>query len=150
MVQKYKQRLKKFGKTKPQLLDNYVLAIHDEVFSKTNCLECANCCKTTSPIFINKDIERIADHLKMKPKDFIAKYLKVDDDNDYVLIQAPCPFLEADNYCSIYDVRPRACKDYPHTNRKNFYQIINLTFKNSEICPAVNNILHQLSTKIVV
>lgn len=150
MDQKFKNQLKKFGKNKPQVLDEWISNIHDEVFSKTNCLECANCCKTTSPIFINKDIERIATWLKIKPGDFTKKYLQIDNEGDYVLIQAPCPFLNKDNSCQIYEVRPRACKEYPHTNRKNFYQIINLTFKNKEICPAVDQILKKLSAQMMV
>ncbi|MEY2904916.1 MAG: hypothetical protein RJA52_932 [Bacteroidota bacterium] len=150
MDQKFKNKLKKLGKNKPQLLDEAVASIHEDVFSRTNCLECANCCKTTSPIFINKDIERIAGHLKMKPGDFILKYLKTDEEGDYVLTQAPCPFLSNDNTCIIYDLRPRACKEYPHTNRKNFYQIIDLTLKNQKICPAVDQILKELSARWMV
>ncbi|MCB0387964.1 MAG: YkgJ family cysteine cluster protein, partial [Winogradskyella sp.] len=63
-------------------------------------------------------------------------YLRVDEDNDYVLQSVPCPFLGADNYCSIYDVRPKACSGFPHTDRKKFHQISNLTLKNVAICPA--------------
>lgn len=150
MDQKFKNQLKKFGKNKPQILDEIISNIHDEIFSQTNCLECANCCKTTSPIFINRDIERIAAWLKIKPGVFTKKYLQIDAEGDYVLTQAPCPFLNKDNTCQIYEVRPRACKEYPHTNRKNFYQIINLTFKNQEICPAVDQILKKLSAQMMV
>ncbi len=45
--------------------------LHDKEFAKTDCLDCGNCCKTTSPIFTEKDIERISKHLKMKVVDFI-------------------------------------------------------------------------------
>lgn len=117
---------------------------HEEVFSETDCLTCANCCKTTSPIFIDKDIDRIARHLRMRPATFTEQYLTLDVENDYVLKQAPCPFLGEDNYCSIYEVRPRACREYPHTNRKNMLQITGLTRKNASICPAVFEMLERI------
>ncbi len=130
----------------PNKLDEHFHDAHDEAFKKIDCLECANCCKTTSPIFIDRDIDRIASHLRMKPSAFVAQYLRLDEDGDYVLQQSPCAFLAEDNYCSIYDVRPRACREYPHTNRKNMQQILDLTRKNTEVCPAVAKIVLQLKS----
>lgn len=138
---KFFARLKR---TKPKDLDDVMLDLHQEVFEETDCLECANCCKTTSPIFYQKDIERVAKHLRMKPSDFIDKYLHVDEDKDYVLNTAPCPFLDQENYCLVYESRPTACREYPHTNRKRFYQILDLTLKNTAICPAVFGIVEKL------
>ena len=125
-------------------LDNTVHALHEEIFEEVDCLECANCCKTSSPIIIPKDIDRIARHLKMRPSELIDKYLHIDEDGDYVLNEAPCVFLGADNYCSIYEARPRACREYPHTNRRRFDQILNLTYKNTLVCPAVLKIVERL------
>jgi hypothetical protein len=78
---------------------------------------------------------------------FIDAYLKVDEDKDYVLKQSPCVFFSADNTCDIYEDRPLACREYPHTNRKNMYQILDLTLKNSHICPAVSKIFTILKLK---
>ncbi|MCI4667661.1 MAG: YkgJ family cysteine cluster protein [Bacteroidia bacterium] len=143
--QRYFQKLRK---KKPKKLDVLVADIHDEVFEEIDCLECANCCKTTSPLFLDKDIDRIARHLGMKPSDFVEQYLHIDEDNDYVLNVAPCPFLGPDNYCSIYEARPKACREYPHTNRKKFVQILNLTLKNTEICPAAYKVVEQLKEEM--
>ena len=122
--------------------------IHDEEFRHTDCLTCANCCKTTSPIFTEKDISRISKHLKMKEGRFIEQYLQRDDDDFMVLKSAPCTFLDHDNTCFIYDVRPKACSEYPHTNRKKFIQLTDLTLKNTEICPAVFNMVETLKAKL--
>ena len=122
--------------------------MHEEEFSRTNCLDCANCCKTTGPLFTNKDIERISKHLKLKPQQFIEQYLRIDEDNDYVLQQVPCTFLAADNYCLIYDVRPKACREFPHTDRKDFHKISNLTIKNTAICPAAYNIVEEMKKRV--
>lgn len=122
--------------------------LHEEEFRKTDCLSCANCCKTTGPLFTNADVERIAKHLKLKPAEFQEKYLRVDEENDLVLQSVPCVFLDAENYCLIYDVRPKACREYPHTDRKKFYQIANLTLQNVAICPAAYNIVEAMKKKI--
>ncbi|GMN07514.1 YkgJ family cysteine cluster protein [Croceitalea sp. MTPC5] len=144
-----KRFFNKLKKKPPKNLDYVMQELHEDEFERTDCLTCANCCKTTGPLFTNADIERIAKHFRQKPSDFIARYLRLDEENDYVLQQAPCTFLGSDNYCSIYDVRPKACKEFPHTNRKKFHQISNLTLKNVAICPAAFNIVEEMKKKIL-
>jgi len=141
---------KKLRRKPPKQLDYLMQELHQSEFIKTDCLECANCCKTTGPLFTDKDIERIAKFLKMKPQQFIDSYLRIDEDKDYVLQKVPCVFLGADNYCSIYDVRPKACSEFPHTDRKKFYQISNLTMKNVAICPAAYNIVEEMKKRISI
>ena len=143
-----KKYFAKLKKRKPKRLDLLMKDLHDEEFAKTDCLTCANCCKTTSPIFTEKDISRISKHLKMKERKFIEQYLLRDDDDFMVLKEAPCTFLDSDNTCFIYDVRPKACSEYPHTNRRKFIQLTNLTLKNTEVCPAVFNIVEELKKKL--
>jgi Fe-S-cluster containining protein len=138
----------KLRKKTPKNLDAIMEKLHDDEFKKSDCLQCANCCKTTSPIFTNKDIERISKSFKIKTRQFIDNYLNVDDDQDYVLKSSPCTFLADDNTCTIYDVRPKACKEYPHTNRKRFEKISELTLKNVSICPATFNIVEALRAKL--
>jgi len=131
----------------PKNLDELFHEAHEEAFEKIDCLTCANCCKTTSPIFYERDIDRAAKACKLKPGEFINKYLKIDEDKDYVLKQSPCAFLGRDNYCSIYDARPNACREYPHTNRKKMQQILDLTFKNTLVCPAVLRMTEEIKKK---
>jgi len=142
-----KRYFAKLKKKTPKRLDILMQELHDKEFEKTDCLSCANCCKTSSPIFTNKDIARISKHFKMKERDFVDKYLFRDEDDFMVLQDAPCAFLSKDNSCSIYSVRPKACSEYPHTNRKKFIQLTSLTLKNTEICPAVFNIVEDLKKK---
>ncbi len=136
--------LAKIKRKKPKNLDATVSEIHDEVFEEIDCLDCANCCKTTSPTFYNRDIERLAKHLKQTPAEFTEKFLHIDEDDDYVLNSAPCTFLGSDNYCSVYEARPDACRQYPHTKRRKFHQVLSLTLKNTFICPAAYRIVEQL------
>lgn len=144
----HKKFLDALKRKPPKNLDYAVLETHEEVFENIDCLECANCCKTTGPLFTEKDIERIAKHFRMSPAVFEQKYLRTDEDQDKVLRQLPCPFLGEDNFCSIYDVRPKACREFPHTDRKKIYQINNLTIKNTLICPAAFDFVEKLQQNL--
>ncbi|MCR9265579.1 MAG: YkgJ family cysteine cluster protein [Flavobacteriaceae bacterium] len=149
--EKHAENKKFFAKLKkrpPKDLDYTMQQLHAEEFERTDCLTCANCCKTTGPLFTNADVERIAKHFRLRPSQFIDQYLRVDEENDYVLQEVPCAFLGADNYCSIYDVRPKACREFPHTDRKKFQQISNLTLKNVAICPAAFHIVEEMKRRI--
>lgn len=137
----------KKNKKKLEKMDSIVHQLHDIYSNKINCLECANCCKSLGPAISDKDIERIARFLKVKPSDVMHTYMRVDEDNDYVFKTMPCPFLMPDNYCSIYEVRPKACKEYPHTDRKRFVQIYNLTVKNTSTCPIAYEVMSDLINK---
>jgi Fe-S-cluster containining protein len=119
-------------------------ALHDEAFSKIDCLKCGNCCKSYSPRFKTTDIKRISRHLKVKESAFIDKYLRLDIDGDYVTKTVPCPFLGADNYCRIYEERPGDCARYPYTNEDVLLKRQQLTQKNSTVCPAVHFVLQKL------
>ncbi|MBT4338282.1 MAG: YkgJ family cysteine cluster protein [Bacteroidetes bacterium] len=135
---------KRLKQKKPKNLDSIVHQLHEEVFSEIDCLTCANCCKTTSPAFYMKDIERMSKKLKIKSTEFISTYLVLDEDESYMFKSEPCPFLMDDNYCAHYLSRPLACKEYPHTNRKRFQQVLMLSARNTLVCPAVLEITNRL------
>ncbi len=140
----YQQFLKRCS---PREVIKKLPELHDEAFSKIDCLACANCCKHHSPRFKIPDIKRIAKHLKMKEGEFIQTYLRLDEENDYVLQSQPCAFLGEGNYCKIYDVRPSDCARYPYTNEDVLVKRPQLTIKNSEVCPAVFEVLEKLIAK---
>jgi len=143
-----KQLLDQLQKLNVKEVDAYFHAEHEVVFNEIDCLKCANCCKTTGPLFTSKDIERIAQYKKIRPAEFIHQYLRIDEDKDYILKQTPCIFLDEQNYCSIYSIKPKACGDYPHTNRKNMKEISNLTYNNATMCPAVAKVLENIERRI--
>ena len=118
--------------------------LHEEAFSKIDCLQCANCCKNYSPRFKAPDIKRIAKHLQMKDGDLIDTYLQLDEDGDYVVRSKPCPFLGSDNLCGIYDVRPSDCQRFPYTDEDTLFKRPAITQKNSTFCPIVYYVLEKL------
>lgn len=128
-------------------MDAEVHQLHEEFSSKIDCLACANCCRSLGPAIYDKDIDRMAKALRIKPSDVVNNYLKIDEDGDYVFRTMPCPFLMDDNYCSIYESRPKACREYPHTDRKKFEQIYKLTVKNTSTCPIAYEVMCKLATK---
>lgn len=144
---KNKKVFTKIKKSKPKDLDNFANSLHDKIFKKIDCLSCANCCRSLGPRITNTDINKLSKFLKIKPNEFINNYLTIDDENDYVFKNMPCPFLQDDNYCFVYESRPKACKEYPHTDRKKYYQILNLSLKNAETCPAISIINQEIVKK---
>jgi uncharacterized protein len=141
-----KNFFQKLKKRIPANFDQIMQELHEEAFSEIDCLQCANCCRTLGPRITNKDIERLSKFLRIKPSQFCDKYLVVDEDNDYIFKSMPCPFLMSDNYCSVYAERPKACREYPHTDRKNFHQLFDVTLKNTQTCPAVYRIVEKLKS----
>ncbi|MEL6142104.1 MAG: YkgJ family cysteine cluster protein [Bacteroidota bacterium] len=143
-----KRFLDRLKRKPPKNLDRLVLGEHESAFEEIDCLTCANCCRTTSPIIRDKDIDRLARYLRIRPAALIEQYMHLDQEGDYVMNTAPCPFLGTDNYCSVYEARPRACREYPHTDRKNFHQILGLTLKNTLICPAALRVVEALEIRL--
>ena len=121
--------------------------LHNEAFSKIDCLTCATCCKNYSPRFKTPDIKRISKHLKLKESVFIDTYLDLDNDGDYVAKSKPCPFLGADNFCGIYDERPSDCRRFPYTDEDVLIKRPVITLTNSTFCPAVFYVLEKLNWK---
>jgi len=132
----------------PHDMPELVSRVDGGVWRDVSCTECANCCKTMTPTFTKGDIDRISTHLGMSRKEFKVKWLRKEEDSgDWVNTTQPCQFL-ADNKCSIYEVRPRDCAEFPHHDKKPF-DAYNETFKNNLLhCPATYTLVDRLK-KIV-
>lgn len=119
---------------------------HIAVFEEVDCLSCANCCRTTPAIVDRSDAKRIAKYLGITPKNFIRKYLLEDFNGEMFIQRVPCTFLNEDNTCQVYDVRPKACREYPHTDQKDFNRRSKMNAKNTIVCPAAFEIVERLRT----
>jgi len=140
----FKKKLKQLKRLPSREVDQQIHTLRNKAFDKINCLECANCCKTTGPLFIPSDISRISKQLGLKEKEFKKTYLRIDEDGDWVLQSVPCPFLLDNNECSIYDFAPKACREYPHTDMIGQVKIFDLTIRNAAICPAVMEVMEEI------
>lgn len=128
-------------KKQVEKMDLTIHALHEKYSTQIDCLSCGNCCRTLGPRITDKDVERIAKSLRMRQVELITQYLRIDEDGDMVFKSMPCPFLGTDNYCAIYESRPKACREYPHTDRKKFYQIYLLSVENASTCPIVFEVM---------
>lgn len=126
-----------------EIQDDISIKINEEVTSSINCLDCANCCKTTVTTFTQEDINKASKHLGESKKEFIRKYL-INDMDEYTTITTPCPFLLDDNKCKIYEVRPHACSSFPHTHKKKFVALGNVHKANYALCPITYNVIKRI------
>lgn len=140
-------KVKVLENLEPEALDDSFASAHDAVFKELDCLNCANCCKTTSPIIEQEDMDALSLGLEITRAELIRDYLSMDEDGDFVFKSTPCPMLESDNRCKVYENRPEACRDYPHTRRKSMHKVMDLLAPNMEICPAVVQILDKIRFK---
>ena len=144
-----KEQQKKFKSYLERADKNKVLRqlpqLHEEAVERVDCLQCAACCKNYSPRFKTPDVKRISKHLRLRESEFIDRYLNVDEEGDFVAKTAPCPFLGADNYCSIYEVRPSDCALFPYTDEDVLIKRQKLTLKNASFCPIVFHVLDRLT-----
>jgi uncharacterized protein len=145
----FKKFLKKISKKPPRGLDRIAVETDIEVWKEIDCLSCANCCKTMSPTYTGTDVKRIATHLKMTPKEFRKKWLRKDRSGDWMNKTEPCQFLDlSNNYCSIYEVRPRDCAGFPHHTKRHTSQYTHVFEQNIEYCPATYKLVEKMRSKI--
>src|SRR5206468_746907 len=100
--------------------DAIVQETTDEVWSQIDCMKCANCCRTLQVVIDRADIQRLAARLEMKPAEFTRRFVKAEEDRTQIIAQSPCPFLGEDNRCTVYEDRPKACRDFPYLHEKHF------------------------------
>lgn len=111
-----------------------------EVTEKIDCTTCGNCCKILKTGINMDDIKRIAKYLRMTADDFIEKYVTKNPEGLFEFKHVPCSFLQNNNTCQIYEVRPEECRGYPYLEKDVTTRCIQF-FSNAEICPIVFNVL---------
>lgn len=142
----FKRFLSRLEKNPPKNLDAIPLSLEKEVWAETDCLTCANCCKTMTPTFTAKDLKRIAPHFGMTIAAFKEKYLyKEKSTGDWMNVKTPCQFLNlSDNKCSIYEIRPEDCAGFPHLSKKKMVDYIHVHKQNISYCPATFKLVEKM------
>jgi uncharacterized protein len=143
---KMRRFLSKLEKEAPRGLDSEIAKLEKQVWAETDCLTCANCCKTMTPTFTNRDMKRIAAHLAMTVEEFQKKWLRKErgGDRDWLNKTEPCQFLDLKtNMCSIYEVRPADCAGFPHLSKK-FKDFVHIHKQNVEYCPATYRLVEKM------
>jgi len=140
-LRRYRKLLSRLKGQKPRGMDDVFRKATARAFEEIDCLACGNCCLSLGPRILERDIDRIARQLKMRPSKLSTVLLRKDEDGDWVFREMPCPFLGEDNCCSIYPQRPKACREYPHTDEKNIHRLFEKTIKNAVLCPIAARVL---------
>jgi len=101
---------------KKELLEMYENIVGTEplklkILKKIKCKKCGWCCKNQSAMLTMEDVKRLMVHFKCNYEQLSERYLDTRMKIPY--LGSPCPFLDNDNKCSIYYVRPKVCKIYP-------------------------------------
>lgn len=153
IVRHNKRKVKRFltslEKQPPRGLEQLKLEADEHSWKRTDCLDCANCCKTMSPTYTKKDVKRIATHLGMTEKAFREKWLYKDKTGDWMNVQQPCQFLDLKtNMCNIYAVRPRDCAGFPHHTKKKMVEYMHMYKQNIEYCPATYRVVEYIQEKL--
>ncbi len=145
----FKRFLNKLLKEQPRGLDKIAAETDKEVWKETDCLSCANCCKTMSPTYTTADIKRISAHLEMTPDAFKKKWLRKDRGGDWLNKTEPCQFLNLENnYCAIYEVRPKDCAGFPHHTKRRMVDYMHVYKQNVEYCPATYKLVEKMMDKL--
>jgi Fe-S-cluster containining protein len=141
LVSRNKKRLRTFlarlEKKPVETVRLITLEANELAWAKTDCLDCANCCKTMSPTYSRTDIARISKFLGMTRTDFVKKWLYKDRTGDWLNKKQPCQFLDSkSNMCRIYEVRPRDCSGFPYHGTRKIKDYGHVFKQNVEFCPA--------------
>ena len=87
-----------------------------------NCLKCPGYCCSYPVIALNKrDVERLAKHHELSFEQAKKKFTRNDHGTKYLMRRKDdphygriCRFFDTkERRCTIYEVRPQACRDYP-------------------------------------
>jgi Fe-S-cluster containining protein len=141
--------LTRLEKNTPRGLDRMVQEADKETWGRTDCLHCANCCKTMSPTYTREDVRRISAHLGMTEKAFRDKWLYKDKTGDWMNVTQPCQFLDLKtNMCNIYAVRPRDCAGFPHHTKKKMVEYMHVYKQNVEYCPATYRVVELMMERV--
>jgi uncharacterized protein len=142
-------RFKDFLKQIPTLqVDGLVVELNEEVSSKIDCTICGNCCKILEPPINQQEIDRLADIKSLNTQEFESRYVGKEPSTSIKFLKCqPCIFLQK-SCCSIYEMRPASCADYPHLTQPNFKYRWKSVMANYSLCPIVFNVVEKLKEEV--
>lgn len=127
-------------------LDAAVRETTDAVWAQIDCTTCGNCCRTLQIVVDDSDIARLSRRLGLTLKAFAQRYVRVAEDRVKHL-PTPCPFLDPDNRCTVYEDRPQSCRDFPYLHDAGFRKRSLTMLENTAVCPIVFNVWQALKQR---
>ena len=114
--ERFRKHMKSFDHS-----DRILRRIGEGIEEQIDCLQCANCCRVATAKVTERDVERLAKYLHVKPARVMADYVVKSEEEGLVLQRdkkTGCVFLNG-NECTVYDARPESCQKFPHVVRGN-------------------------------
>ncbi len=99
--------------------DRILRRIAEGIEAQIDCTQCANCCRVATVTLAERDVERLARALRIKPAKFLAEYTEDSEEEGLILRrtdESGCVFLNG-NECTVYESRPETCQRFPHLVR---------------------------------
>ena len=112
--ERFRKHMKSFDHS-----DRILRRIGEQIEDAIDCLACANCCRVATAKVTERDVERLARYLRVKPARIMAEYVVKSEEEGLILRRdkmTGCVFLSG-NECTVYDARPAICGDFPHLVR---------------------------------
>jgi hypothetical protein len=107
-----------------------------------NCLKCpAYCCSYDRIVLSSADVERLARHFNLSVEETKRRYTKAGTEPGEVIMRQKkdehfnlvCQFLDGETRrCTIYDGRPRICREFPGSNRCGYYDFLSFERRAQE------------------
>lgn len=101
---------------------------------KYDCLKCPGYCCSYPEIEVTKrDIERLARHFDLGYREAEERFTKYDPKEKVRLLRhqkdkhfaTVCMFFDRKaRRCTVYEVRPKVCRDYPDSPRCGYYEFL--------------------------
>lgn len=123
----------------------------EEIEEAIDCRECANCCRVATAKLKEREVDILAKHIGVTRKVFLRDYSEESAEEGLILKRTAtgCVFLEG-NLCSVYEVRPRTCEDFPHL-AKGDGSLVSRMWEmpdRATYCPIAYNTLEAFKEKI--
>ena len=99
--------------------DRILRRVAEKIEEQIDCTVCANCCKVATAEVSERDVERLARYLRVKPAQFLNEYTMEHPQDGVILRRTDeqgCVFLDGTS-CTVYDARPETCQRFPHLVR---------------------------------
>ena len=99
--------------------DRILRRIAENIEDQIDCLQCGNCCKVATAVLAERDVERLARHLRISRDRFLADYTMQSQEEGLILRrtkEAGCIFVDG-TACTVYEARPDTCQRFPHVVR---------------------------------
>src|SRR5580693_6455649 len=77
-------RFRRFMKSRDHS-DRILRRIAEGIQDQIDCTQCANCCKTSTTAVSERDVERLARHLRIPRERFIAEYTTPNEEEGRIL-----------------------------------------------------------------